>query len=98
MAIDNQAKLLSEQMGSIQDMAAQFAGMSVDLVAARPQYMQLKSAIASAQAQADASADTIYSIFDEYSDQVESLSAYLDWIGWKLQSPLENKCKDKHPF
>jgi hypothetical protein len=46
--------------------------------------MQVKSAVASLQSQADAAIDTVLAQYDEYGDEVESLSAHLAWIEWML--------------
>lgn len=84
--IDHQTGLLSDQMRSIQQKLSKVVGMSANLAAARPLYMQVKSAIASAEAQADAAEDTVLVQFDEYADEVESLTTHLDWVGWMLEA------------
>jgi hypothetical protein len=58
--------------------------MSSNLNAARPGYIQLKSKIASAEAQADAAEDTVFDQYDEYADEVEGLSTHFDWVDWML--------------
>ncbi len=82
--IGYQTNLLSEQMRSIQTNLAQLVGMSANLNAARPIYMQVKSATASAQAQADAAETTVLAQYDEYADEIESLHAHMEWIDWML--------------
>ena len=84
--IDHQTTQLGSQMQSIQQMLAELVGMSANLAAARPGYMQLKSAIASAEAQADAAEATVLAQYDAYADEVETLDAHLDWIGWMLDA------------
>jgi len=84
--ISHQTKLLSEQMSSIQNSLAQLVGLSSNLIAARPVYMQVKSALASAEAQADAAEATVFAQYDEYADEVESLHAHLEWVEWMLEA------------
>ena len=84
--LEQQTALLSEQMASIQKMLSELAAESSDLERARPLYMQIKSAIASAEAQADAAHATVLAQYDEYADEVEALSAHLDWIAWMLEA------------
>jgi predicted nucleic acid-binding Zn-ribbon protein len=84
--LEHQASLLSEQMRSIRDSLSHLAGMSGNLAAARPVYMQLKSSIASAEAQADAARSTVLAQFDLYADEVSGLSAHLDWVNWMLDA------------
>jgi hypothetical protein len=82
----HQTRLLSGQMETIQGSLAELMGRSDDLEKARPQYMQIKSAIASAEAQADAAEQTVLAQYDEYADEVEGLSAHLDWVDWMLDA------------
>jgi predicted nucleic acid-binding Zn-ribbon protein len=84
--IENQAKVLGEQMAVIQDDLAKLMGMSSNLKAARPHFIRLKSAIASAEAQAEAAEDTVLDLYDEYADEVESLSIHFEWIDWMLEA------------
>jgi hypothetical protein len=84
--MEQQIALLSQQMTSIQKMLSKLVAMSGDLTGARPLYMQIKSAIASAEAQADAADATTLAQFDEYADEIEALSAHLDWIVWMLEA------------
>lgn len=84
--IEYQARLLGDQMGAIQDDLAKVVGMSANLTAARPMYMQVKSALASLEAQADAAETTVLAQYDEYADEVESLQAHLEWISWMLEA------------
>ncbi|MBU1662183.1 MAG: hypothetical protein KKD28_12015 [Chloroflexi bacterium] len=82
--LEHQTQILGQQMTAIQVSLAALMGMSSNLAAARPGYVQLKSAVASAEAQADAAEDTVLDQYDEYADEVESLSAYFDWVEWML--------------
>jgi hypothetical protein len=84
--LELQTHLLSEQMSKIQTDLATLMGMSANLAAARPHYIRLKSAIASAEAQADAAEDTVLDQYDEYADEVESLSTHFDWVAWMLDA------------
>lgn len=84
--VSHQRVTLGEQMKEIQTLMAQFAGMTANLTAARPTYMTLKSAIASAEAQAEAAKDTVLDQFDEFAEEVDGLSAHLDWVGWMLDA------------
>jgi predicted nucleic acid-binding Zn-ribbon protein len=84
--MEHQTKLLSQQMTTIQDDLAKLMGMSSNLDAARPSFVRLKSAVASAEAQADAAEDTVLDQYDEYADEVESLSVHFDWVDWMLDA------------
>ena len=84
--IEQQTKLLSEQMAAIQDDLAKVMGMSSNLTAARPYYVRLKSAIASAAAQADAAEDTVLDMYDEYADEVDALLTHFEWVNWMLEA------------
>jgi predicted nucleic acid-binding Zn-ribbon protein len=84
--IEYQIKTLSEQMMSIQENLTNLMGMSTNLSAARPHFIRLKSAIASAEAQAEAAEDTVLDLYDEFADEVESLSAHFDWVDWMLDA------------
>jgi uncharacterized protein (DUF3084 family) len=76
--IETETRLLGDGMNAVRQVAAQLAGMSANLVAARPVYLQLKSSIASLPAQADAAESTVYAQYDEYADEVENLAAHLE--------------------
>lgn len=84
--IEQQSALLGEQMQAIQPLLAHLVGAMNNLSAARPQYMQLKSAMACAQGQAEAAEATVVAQYESYADQVEGLSAHLDWVGWMLDA------------
>lgn len=85
-AMDMQVKMLGEQMKAIQAQTATLAGMAGNLAAARPAYMQLKSAMASAEAQAEAAEETVLDQYDEYAEEVESLHAHFAWVDWMLDA------------
>jgi len=82
--IAHQTSQLGNQMQAIQQTLSKLVGMSTNLAAARPLYMQLKSTIASAEAQADAAEATVLAQYDAYADEVETLDAHLEWIDWML--------------
>ncbi len=84
--IESQARLLGEQMQGVQTSLSQLMGKSGNLDAARPQFMQLKSSIASLEAQADAATSTVMAQYDEYADETESITAHLEWVGWMLDA------------
>ncbi|HEB65362.1 MAG TPA: hypothetical protein ENJ02_07455 [Chloroflexi bacterium] len=84
--LEQQTGLLGEIMQGIQDDTGRLLGMSANLAAARPLYMQVKSALASAQAQAEAAEETVFAQFDAYDDEVESLAAHFDWVNWMLDA------------
>ena len=84
--LNNQVALLSGQMASIQKLMADLAGQSGNLQAARPAFMQLKSGIASAEAQADAADDAVITQYDEYANEVETLTAHMEWVVWMLDA------------
>jgi predicted nuclease with TOPRIM domain len=84
--LEFQSGVLNNQMQSIQQTAARLVGMSGNLTAARPLYMQVKSSVASAEAQADAAESTVLAQYDEYAEEVEGLTAHLEWIEWMLEA------------
>ncbi len=81
-----QTAILGEQMTSIQKMLASLTAQSGNLAKAHPLYLQIKSSIASAEAQADAAEATVLAQYDEYADEVEATGAHLDWINWMLEA------------
>ena len=85
-ALNNQVALLGGQMAAVQKMMAELAGFAGNLQAARPTYMQIKSAIASTEAQSDAADDSVISQYDEYANEVEALTAHMEWVGWMLDA------------
>jgi hypothetical protein len=85
-SIEAQSKLLGEQAASLQQSMSQLVGMASNLTAAKPQYMQVKSLLASLEAQAEAAESAVAALYDEYSDEVEGLSAHLDWVSWMLDA------------
>jgi predicted nucleic acid-binding Zn-ribbon protein len=84
--IEYQTRMLGDQMSGMQSDLAQLMSMSSNLVAARPLYLQVKSALASIQAQAEAAEGTVLAQYDEYADEVESLEAHLEWVTWMLEA------------
>jgi len=84
--MEQQRQLMSGQMQSIQQMLAQLVGQMNNLAAVRPLYMQTKSAAASAQAQAEAAQSTVVAQYDGYANEIGTLSAHLDWVGWMLDA------------
>ena len=60
--------------------------MSGSLAAARPVYINLKSIIASAEAQAEAAEETVLDQYDEYAEEVETLDAHFEWVDWMLDA------------
>ena len=84
--VELQLKNLNQHMTSLKDGLARLMGMSSNLTAARPQYVSLKSAIASAEAQAEAAEDTVLDMYDEYADEVEALSTHFEWVTWMLDA------------
>ncbi len=84
--LEHQAQLLGERMQAIQEQLATLIGRSGTPANARPLYMELRSAIASAEAQSDAAADTVMLQYDEYADEVEALSAHLKWVDWMIEA------------
>ncbi len=84
--LDQQAALLAQQSRSLQDQMARLAGLGDSQSAARSGYMQLKSALASAEAQAEAAEATVFAQYEDYADEVEGLSAHLDWVDWMLDA------------
>ncbi|GAB4495932.1 MAG: hypothetical protein OHK0052_04720 [Anaerolineales bacterium] len=81
-----QQQQLSGQGEQIRAQLAQLMGMTANPQAARAPYIALKSAIASASAQADAAEDTVLTQFDRYAQEVQALAAHLDWVDWMLDA------------
>jgi hypothetical protein len=48
--------------------------------------VELRSEIASAEAQAEAAEQTVLDQYDEYADEIESLDAHLEWVDWMLDA------------
>ncbi|MCI0521969.1 MAG: hypothetical protein L0Z70_17130 [Chloroflexi bacterium] len=86
LALDHQTRTLNEQMTQINEKMALLAGSAANLAAARPLYMQIKSALAAAEAQADAAETTVTAQYDLYEDEVSGLQAHLEWVEWMLQA------------
>jgi hypothetical protein len=84
--IDLQAGQLSLRLQTLQQMMIQLSGLSADLQQARPVYMQVKSAIASGKAQAQAAYETAAGQYRQYTQEVDSIAAHLDWVGWTLDA------------
>jgi hypothetical protein len=84
--LEYQTKFLGQQMADIQSSMARLAGMTGSLAAARPLYIQIKSAIASAEAQAEAAEETVLDQYDEYANEIEMLDSHLEWVDWMLDA------------
>jgi hypothetical protein len=84
--LDHQTGLLGERMGGIQQDLAALVGMSSNLSEARPRFLEIKSAIASSEAQADAAEDTVLAQYEDYAEEVETLNAHFDWVDWMLDA------------
>ena len=84
--LNTQANLLSAEATSLNATMSKLAGMSANLTAARPTYLQFKSALASAEATALAAENTVLTQFDEYMDEIEGLEAHFAWAGWMLDA------------
>jgi hypothetical protein len=85
-ALQNQMNLLSENMEQIQENMALLMAKSSNLSEARPLFLQIKSAMASTEAQADAADDAVMVMYDQYADEVESMSAHFEWVAWMLDA------------
>lgn len=81
-----QQQQLSGQSEQIRTQLAQLMAMTANPQAARDPYIALKSAIASASAQADAAEDTVLTQFDRYAQEIQALAAHLDWVNWMLDA------------
>ncbi|MFZ2096103.1 MAG: hypothetical protein WAV05_05635 [Anaerolineales bacterium] len=86
LALQSQTNLLGEHMAQIQQNMTFLMGKSSNLNEARPIYMQVKSQIASIEAQADVADDAVIVTHDQYADEVESMAAHLEWVGWMLDA------------
>lgn len=86
IALQSQMKLLNENMSLIQQNLSTLVSNSTKLNESRGLYMQVKSEIASIEAQADAADDAVIVTYDQYADEVEDMSAHLEWVGWMLDA------------
>jgi hypothetical protein len=86
IVLKSQATLLGEQMAQIQHEMSLLVSKTSNLSEARPQFLKIKSAIASTEAQADAANDAVMVTYDQYADEVESLAAHFEWVGWMLDA------------
>lgn len=84
--LNYQTSQLGAQMKDIQSAMANLAGISGSLAAARPVYINIKSLIASAEAQAEAAEETVLDQYDEYADEIETLDTHLEWVDWMLDA------------
>ncbi|MEN8242846.1 MAG: hypothetical protein ABFS17_13065, partial [Chloroflexota bacterium] len=84
--LEYQTKFLGEQMGGIQNSVAELAGKAGALGSARPLYIQIKSAIASAEAQAEAAEETVLDQYDEFANEIEMLDNHFEWVDWMLDA------------
>lgn len=88
--LSNDLKTQTMSMGStmvdIQQKMAQVMGQSANPSAARPAYMQVKSMIASVEAQAVAAEQGLYGQYDDFQASVETLNAHLEWVDWMLEA------------
>ena len=85
-ALQSQTRSLDQQMEPIKTKMSILAGRSGNLNDARPIYLQIKSAIASTEAQADAADDVVVATYDQYADEIEAMSAHLEWVNWMLDA------------
>ncbi len=81
-----QTSALAQLMPSIQTEMAHLMAQSGNLQSVRPQYMGVKSLIASTEAQVAAAEQAIFGQYDDFQASVETLSAHLDWVGWMLEA------------
>jgi hypothetical protein len=84
--LNYQTGQLGGKMQEIQAAMGKLAGMSASLATARPVYINIKSLIASAEAQAEAAEETVLDQYDEYADEIETLDAHLEWLDWMLDA------------
>ena len=84
--ISLQTNMLASQMKNIQEKMSALAAKSGNLALARPQFVSLKSAIASAEAQAEAAEETVLDQYDEYANEVEFLDSHFEWVDWMLDA------------
>lgn len=84
--VRQQSASLNQTMQGIQQQMAQVMAQSANPNAARPVFMQVKSMVASAEAQAAAAEQAIFGQYDDFQASVETLSAHLDWVGWMLEA------------
>jgi hypothetical protein len=84
--VRSQSESLTKTMQGIQQQMAQVMAGANNPSAVRPVYMQVKSMVASAEAQAAAAEQAIYGQYDDFQASVETLSARFAWVDWMLEA------------
>jgi hypothetical protein len=84
--IDLQTNQLAIQQQALQQLVMKLSGLSPDLQQARSVYMQVKSAVSSGKSQAQAAFETAAGQYRQYAEQVDSLAAHLEWVGWMMDA------------
>jgi hypothetical protein len=85
-SIEQQTRLLGDQMRSIQTITSQVLGSTGDPNTKRSLFIQAKSMLAAAASQAQAAQNTVALLYERYRIEVESMGAHLDWVGWMLDA------------
>lgn len=81
---DRQSERLVGQMTGIENSLATIMSYANNPESARPMVQELRSQMATAQAQVNAAEDAIEQIYDDFEVEVETVDAHLDWVAWTL--------------
>jgi hypothetical protein len=81
-----QSAALGQGMQSLQAQMAEVMAQAANPQAARPKYLQVKSLAAATEAQAAAAEQSVYGQYDNFQEEVETISARLEWVGWMQEA------------
>jgi len=84
MQIQTQSRALLNDLPPIESKMAHLATLSRNLSLGRPYYAQVKSEIESLTKRAEAAAQSIRGMYDEFEAQFNKLNAYLDRVEWSI--------------
>lgn len=84
--VRHQSQLLGGSMQGIQSQMAQVMGLSARPESARPVYLQVKSLVAGAEAQAAAAEQSVLGQYDNFAEEADAVGAHLDWVAWMLEA------------
>ncbi len=81
---NRQSERLVSQMQAVESSLANIMSYASNPESARPMVQELRSQMATAQAQVNAAEDAIEQIYDDFEVEVEAVDAHMDWVAWTL--------------
>lgn len=84
--VTEQGRRLGDQMQTIQTKLAAVVGYANNPEAVRPQVLELRSLIASAEGQAATAESAVAESYADFQADVTELSARFAWIGWMMEA------------